>query len=189
MTKRIPKELHKKRGRPRKIPIDGQVEAEKKIGRPRKLLPDYTTVKMLEILATAHCTQAEAAAKLGVCENTFVAFLREHSEVKAAWDEGHAAGRASLRAWQFQAAEAGNTQMLKAMIESWRPSAAPSTLNEGRCLQVRAHLCPVRIGILRLPRESSGFAERKTQQHDAVGSFTRVFEVSFEIACAIHGGG
>lgn len=90
-----------------KLPAD-----QKPKGRPKTLDPNSADFRaQIRALAQIHCTQAEAAAVLLVSREEFNRFLSAHSEIRAIWDAGMNFGRASLKRWQFQAAERGNTTM------------------------------------------------------------------------------
>jgi hypothetical protein len=74
-------------------------------GRPPKLKPDATTLKQLAGLGAILCTTKEAAAALDVSEPTFLKFLADHPEAKAAFEDGKGKGKMSLRRSQFRLAE------------------------------------------------------------------------------------
>jgi hypothetical protein len=79
--------------------------ARNKGGRPRTLNPDPQTLKQLTAWSSIMCTEAEAAAVLGVSINTFKKFLADCPEARAAFDDGRGQGRMSLRRKQFALAE------------------------------------------------------------------------------------
>lgn len=79
--------------------------ARNKGGRPRTLNPDPQTLKQLTAWSSIMCTEAEAAAVLGVSVNTFKKFLADCPEARAAFDDGRGQGRMSLRRKQFALAE------------------------------------------------------------------------------------
>lgn len=79
-------------------------------GRPPALKETDELLKQIEGLARIQCTQAEAAAVLGVHRQTFSEFLDAHEKARAAWDNGRETGKASLRRNQFKMAES-NTAM------------------------------------------------------------------------------
>jgi len=86
-----------------------------KTGRPigaTKLKISDEIVKQIEGLARIQCTQPEAAAVLGVCVNTFRAFLDAHQKARNAWEHGKETGKASLRRNQFKMAEHNPTMAI-----------------------------------------------------------------------------
>ncbi len=93
---------------------NGEYEGGKS-GRPigsTKLQPDERTLKEVQSLARLQCTQREAAAVLGVCENTFRYFLQSHEKAREAWDHGGETGKASLRRYQYKMAETNPTMAI-----------------------------------------------------------------------------
>lgn len=64
-------------------------------------------VKVSEIrrLAGLMCTTREAAAFLGIRERTFLDMLKYDEAAKAAWEQGGATGKVSLRRKQFRLAD------------------------------------------------------------------------------------
>jgi hypothetical protein len=83
-----------------------------KIGRPQKLVEDEATLKQIKGLAGIQCTQKEAASVLGVCENTFNAFLRCSEKSREAWELGREEGKASLRRLQWATAQKSTTMQI-----------------------------------------------------------------------------
>lgn len=86
-----------------------------KTGRPigaTKLKISDEIIKQIEGLARIQCTQPEAAAVLGVCVNTFRAFLDAHQKAREAWENGKETGKASLRRHQFKMAESNPTMAI-----------------------------------------------------------------------------
>ncbi len=76
----------------------------KRAGRPPgifKLQPDDETLRRVKELSAHMLTQKEAAAVMGVAENTFNDFLRRYKKAREAWDMGASTGRASIRRQQF----------------------------------------------------------------------------------------
>lgn len=86
-------------------------EQKAKIGRPPALVEAPDLIRQIGALAQMQCTQFEAAAVLGVCEDTFRTFIRSHEESEKAWEQGFGKGQASLRRWQFESARKGSGQM------------------------------------------------------------------------------
>ncbi len=82
------------------------------MGRPKSLEVTQKTLKQVHSLATIQCTKKEAAAVMGVAENTFNGFLKDNPLADAAWRDGLEAGPASLRRMQWKSAQAGNVTML-----------------------------------------------------------------------------
>lgn len=87
------------------------------LGRPLSLDGDEVALsKTLEILAgcaAINCTKTEAAGSLGVSLPTLRGFFERYPMVEAMWENSREGGRASLRRWQWKAAEKGNAQMLQ----------------------------------------------------------------------------
>ena len=82
--------------------------ARNKGGRPKgttKLQPDEATLKALQGLGNIQCTTKEGAAFFSVSEPTFLKFLTDNPQARAAFDEGKGKGRISLRRHQFRLAE------------------------------------------------------------------------------------
>jgi len=70
------------------------------------------SVDQVRKLAGMQCPKYEIAAFLGMAESTFYLHLQNNPELENAYKEGKEAGKASLRARQWQLAMQGNTQML-----------------------------------------------------------------------------
>jgi hypothetical protein len=101
---------------------DGQVKTRGKAGRPRgstKLQPSEDLWKQINGLARIQCTQREAAAVLGVHEDTFRDFLRSHESAADAWHSGIEQGKASLRREQYKNAQSGNATMQIWLGKQW----------------------------------------------------------------------
>jgi len=81
------------------------VETKNRVGRPYKLEPDDKTISTIANLAKIQCTNAEAAAVLGVARETFEEFLGRHIKAQEAWINGKQTGTASLRRQQFAMSE------------------------------------------------------------------------------------
>jgi hypothetical protein len=79
--------------------------APNKGGRPRILQPDDKTLKELSGLAVIMCTTKEGAAFFRVSEPTFLKFLADYPEARAAWDDGRGQGKMSLRRKQWALAD------------------------------------------------------------------------------------
>jgi len=78
-------------------------ETERKnIGR---LEADERTLAQVWELGRIQATTREAAAVLGVPEDTFLAFLTREPEAEETFEQGKAVGRVSLRRIQFKLAE------------------------------------------------------------------------------------
>jgi hypothetical protein len=74
-------------------------------GRKPSLVADERTLATIEGLAKIQCTQGEAAAVLGCSRDTFHEFLKSDPDIRARWDNGLEAGKASLRRNQFKLSE------------------------------------------------------------------------------------
>lgn len=89
-------------------PQDGLTLAPNKAGRPKgttKLQPDEATLKTIGGLGRIQVTTKEGAAWFAVSEPTFLKFLADNPEARAAFDEGKQVGLTSLRRTQFRLAE------------------------------------------------------------------------------------
>lgn len=90
-----------------------QTEADPaKIGRPPKLVLNDETIKQIGELGRIQCTQREAAAVLGVHEETLRLFFGAHEKAREAWEIGRDNGLASLRRNQFKTAETNPTMQI-----------------------------------------------------------------------------
>lgn len=88
-------------------------EPEKDLGgRPPALVSDERTLLQISNLASMQCTQAEAAAALGVSRVTFGKFLGKDQKARQAWDNGAENGKVSLRRYQFEMAEKNPTMAI-----------------------------------------------------------------------------
>ena len=74
-------------------------------GRPPKLNPDPATLAVLEGMGKIQCTTKEASCVLKVSEPTFLKFIADNPEAKAAFEMGKGSGLHSLRRTQFKLAE------------------------------------------------------------------------------------
>lgn len=86
-----------------------------KLGRPvgtTKLQETPDTLEKIQQLARIQCTQREAAAVLGVHENTFRHFLWSHEKAAEAWLDGREQGKASLRRNQWKMSENNATMAI-----------------------------------------------------------------------------
>jgi hypothetical protein len=81
-------------------------------GRPRKLEMDAKTLALVRSLGGIQCTTKEAAAVLGVDEDTFNKFRADEPEAQRAWVEGTENGKASLRRNQIKLAEKNATMAI-----------------------------------------------------------------------------
>jgi len=70
-----------------------------------KFDPDEKTLGIIEGLAKIQCTQAEAAAVLGIVRSTFFLFLKRNEAARQRWENGVESGKASLRRNQFKLSE------------------------------------------------------------------------------------
>jgi hypothetical protein len=66
----------------------------------------------LEKIARLQPTIAEAAAILGVAEETLRLRIQKNKKVRDVWERGRGSGKMSLRRLQWKAAEAGQPTML-----------------------------------------------------------------------------
>ncbi len=80
----------------------------KPTGRPNGRPPKAIDLKLVEELATIHCTITEIAAVLGVSTST----LTDREGFRDCYERGLEQGKMSLRRAQFKAALAGNSRML-----------------------------------------------------------------------------
>jgi hypothetical protein len=102
-----------KRSLKKPAPRTAQSEIARTELRPvSRLVESERVVTMINGLARIQCTEAEAAASLGVRVDEFTSFLAQNERSREAWELGPLAGRALLRRLQFKAAEAGDARML-----------------------------------------------------------------------------
>lgn len=120
MTKRKPPDQLKKRGRRPKIeaeagikPANSGQQVQVSIGRPVALELTETILRQVSQLGAAQLSPSEAAAILGVAENTFKAFLTRHPEAQEAWETAPPKGRGSVKLVQYKKALAGSVDALK----------------------------------------------------------------------------
>ena len=81
-------------------------------GRPPSIVADDKTLRELEALAKIQCTQAEAAAVLGVTRQTLNEFLGREPDARERWNKGLDSGKASLRRNQFRMSETNATMAI-----------------------------------------------------------------------------
>jgi hypothetical protein len=73
----------------------------------------------LESLAGIQCTQAEAAAVIGITQAALSQRLKTDKVLADAWENGRARGKASLRRKQYEAAMKGDRTMLIWLGKNW----------------------------------------------------------------------
>lgn len=100
-------------------------------GRPQSLIADDATLKQISTLARMQCTQKEAAAVLGVHQETLRRFFAREEKAKTAWQDGIETGKVSLRRNQYKMSE-NNPTMAIWLGKQWLDQTDKNTFEGGK---------------------------------------------------------
>lgn len=125
-------------GKKGKVRLALEATQRAKRGRPPSIVEDTKTLTLIESLGSIQCTRLEAAACLGVHQDTFDDFIRDHQKARDMWEKAKESGKQSLRRWQFNVARKGNVAMLIWLGKQYlgQRDALAHTGPEGEKLQI-----------------------------------------------------